>query len=61
MSGQNSDIAASPVAKGTPKIGYHCHTCEDWGTIVIDDGNFGREVPCPNAEAHGAGQPSADG
>jgi hypothetical protein len=41
------------AATGTPKLGYWCHTCDDWGTIVVADALAAgvtevREIPCPD-------------
>jgi hypothetical protein len=38
---------------GTPKLGYDCNTCLDWGTIVVGDSpaegvTHLRRIPCPN-------------
>lgn len=58
MSGEKSTVAKGVRAStsgGTPKRGYACNTCLDWGTVsqasVIGDGaTLERTRPCPDCQ-----------
>lgn len=51
-----STEATVPPTAGTPKLGYYCNNCLDWGTVVAMHASAAgvyveRHVPCPNHTA----------